>query len=126
MLTVTREFTFEAAHYLPDYQGKCNRTHGHSYKLQVTVSDSYRAYVPKSTYSTMVMDFGDLKEIVNRRIIQRLDHTLLNRVKGLEIPTAETMVKWIISELMEELNGNLFKVRLYETSNSYAEWRRYC
>jgi len=116
MITVTKVFEFEAAHHLPNYDGKCSKIHGHSYKLEVEVGRKN-----KSTYPTMILDFSVLKKIVKEKIIDRLDHSYLNDI--FEYPTAEAMVNWIRTELA---HTELFveRIRLWETSTSYAEWRR--
>ena len=117
MLTVTKIFEFEAAHYLPDYDGKCKDLHGHSYKLEVEVSNDKRV---KKGYPEMLVDFGDIKKIVNDHVIDVMDHKVLNTI--FDYPTAEFMVKDIFITL-----SNYFfveRVRLWETSTSYAEYRR--
>jgi len=128
MITITRRFTFEAAHRLPRYEGKCKDEHGHRYELEVTV----KGHVIKVGEKTgMVMDFSDLKEIVEKNVIDKLDHTYINDRLGLteEIlsvaPTAENMVQWIAKVLdkrLSEKNVELYRVRLWETENSYAEY----
>ena len=118
-VSITKKFEFEAAHKLLGHPGKCKNLHGHSYKLEVTISSR------KLNDQGMVMDFGDLKKIVNKWVIDKFDHSYLNDF--FPIPTAEQMIKWIYLKLDVFLQDNfdrgltLEKVRLYETSNSYAE-----
>ena len=120
MLTITRQFEFEAAHKLPNHEGKCKNLHGHSYKLQITMSGSIQNFGPGAG---MIMDFGQLKKIVQVYVIESLDHMYLNDI--LEVPTAEELVLWIVGRLTGVIvHPQLECVRLYETSNSYAEWRR--
>ncbi len=118
-VSITKKFEFEAAHKLPDHPGKCKNLHGHSYKLEVTVLSD------KLNEQGMVMDFGDLKVIVNEHVINILDHSYLNNF--FPVPTAEIIIEWIwltldvfITEI-EKKRVKLKRVRLYETSNSYAE-----
>jgi len=117
--SITKKFEFEAAHILPNHPGKCMNLHGHSYKLEVTISTK------ELDSQGMVMDFGDLKEIVNSHIIEIFDHSYLN--DSFDNPTAEEMAKWIYSDLSvfiseaEKKRVKVDKVRLYETSNSYTE-----
>jgi len=140
-IRVTKQFNFEAAHALWNYDGKCKNIHGHTYKLFVTVIGSVITDTANVKYG-MVLDFGDLKYIVNREIVNVFDHALiLNQKQGhasfFEIPnlfdrfiltdyqpTAENMVidfaERIKKNLPEEVE--LFSIRLYETENSYAEW----
>ena len=120
MITVTKRFKFEAAHFLPGYDGDCCRVHGHSYKLEVTVSRH-------SIESDMVLDFKVLSQIVKDHIIKRWDHRMLNDLEEFkeERPTAENMVVIVYSVLTAELPKytQLASIRLWETEDSYAEWR---
>lgn len=135
-IMLVKEFDFAAAHSLPDHPGKCQNLHGHTYKLQIGVRGKVD---PKNG---MVVDFGDLKEMVEEKIVEKLDHRHLNTVGcrkddcdedlqsfPRELPTAEMMVEWIVDVLgeylMDEWEGlvTLCFVRLYETPTSYAEWR---
>ena len=120
ILTVTRRFEFDFAHWLPKYEGKCRSLHGHRGVLEVEVSGSPKSKI--SIYPTMVVDFTDLKRIVEERIINKFDHKCLNDF--LEVPTAEEVVRFVVRELDKEFGKNLVRVRFYETPDSYAEWRR--
>ncbi|MEZ5988237.1 MAG: 6-carboxytetrahydropterin synthase QueD [Planctomycetota bacterium] len=112
-MTVTKVFRFEAAHQLPDHPGKCRRLHGHGYRLEVTVG---REVDPRTG---MVLDFYDLKRIVEDRVVSRLDHRYLNDL--LQPSTAENLCLWIARELAEL---PLVELRLWETATSCATWRR--
>jgi len=127
-ITVVKEFTFDAAHNLPNHPGKCKHIHGHTYRLQVGVRGSV------APETGMVADFGILKDIVKMHVVDKLDHTFLNDSLDLfylpnGAPTAENMVVWIVKVLnafiLEEWEGlvKLHFLRLYETPTSYAEWR---
>ena len=118
-LMVTKVFTFDYAHKLPDYKGLCANLHGHTGHLEVEV---VKTDAIKSTYEGMVMDFSDLKEIVEGKVLRYLDHQYINDL--MPIPTAENMVEWIVKQLEEELGTSIQRVRLYETPDSYAEWKR--
>lgn len=121
---VTKEFKFEAAHYLPGYDGPCNNLHGHSYKLAVSIAG------PVDEKSGMVLDFTKLKQIVEECIISKLDHSCLNisHVPGFpeDNPTAENMVAWmgeLLSVRIEyEYGLRLVFVKLWETETSSAMW----
>jgi 6-pyruvoyltetrahydropterin/6-carboxytetrahydropterin synthase len=80
-LTVSKTFRFEAAHSLPYYIGDCAKLHGHSYTLEI----SCKGEVDKET--GFVMDFKELKKIVQEKVIDLLDHEFLNNV--FKNPTAE-------------------------------------
>lgn len=122
MLTVVKKFEFEAAHHLEDYEGPCANVHGHSYKLYVGVSTVGEGLGEGSL--GMIVDFKDLKELVTHCVIEPLDHKNLNEVLDCN-PTAERIVEWIVKRLLIALSGTLIlqMIRLYETEDSYAEWR---
>ena len=87
---LSKEFTFEAAHLLPNVpEGhKCRRLHGHSFRVEVTVKG------PVDPRTGWVMDFGELKEKF-RPLEDQLDHRYLNEVAGLENSTSENIARWI-------------------------------
>jgi 6-pyruvoyltetrahydropterin/6-carboxytetrahydropterin synthase len=109
--SVTRVFTFEAAHQLPWYPGKCQRLHGHSYRLEVTVEGPIRP-------DGMVVDFAELREIVDRDIVDRYDHQYLNDF--LDNPTAELLAQEIW-KLIEAAQLSITRLRLWETANCMVE-----
>lgn len=118
-VSVTKCFGFEAAHSLPRYNGDCSRLHGHSYKLQVTVSGSV------DEVTGMVMDFNVLKAIVKDKVVDKYDHRHLNDFFA--NPTAENMVIRIFKDLDESfipLGLSVESVKLWETESSFAECRR--
>ena len=121
---VSKEFTFDAAHHLHDYEGKCKNLHGHT----------YRAVLGLSGYTDergLMIDFGDIKEIWKQKIEIYLDHRYLNETLPPMNTTAENIVVWIYEKLAKALlekpqyNGARVEfIRLYETPTSYAEARR--
>ena len=121
MTTVTKLFEFEACHHLPHYDGACHNIHGHSYKLEVTVSGqvSKNENDPKCG---MIIDFKDLKAIVKSVAVGKYDHSNLNEF--FPNPTAEIMVKQIAVDIMSKLPQGVYLMscKLWETSTSYAEW----
>ena len=141
-IRITKEFKFETGHALYGYDGLCKNVHGHSYKLSVTVIGKPIEDQSHVKFG-MVMDFSDLKAIVNRLIVKPFDHaTVLNtnsphkeladsmEKRGHKImrvnyqPTSEMMVvdfaEKIATELPEHLS--LHHLILRETETSYAEW----
>lgn len=140
-IRLTKEFCFEASHALNNYDGLCRNVHGHSYKLFVTIAGSPNQDCQSPKYG-MVMDFGDLKKIVQRRIIEVYDHALvLNKdnnfvsaAKSMNTklvltdfqPTCENMLihfaQIISSELPEEVE--LQELKLHETATSFATWSK--
>ena len=89
-IRLTREFSFEAAHALEGYDGKCREIHGHSYRLFVTVIGE-PITDENSPKLGMVMDFGELKRIVNGEIVDRLDHAFIMRRTERDRTAATTM-----------------------------------
>lgn len=119
----TKEFEFEAAHHLINYDGPCANVHGHSYKLQVTVSGNINLEDQKYACDCMVLDFKGLKSIVKSFIIDTHDHEDLNKIY--DNPTAEVMVVCIFNTISKVLprDVKLESVKLWETSTSFAEYR---
>lgn len=122
MISICKRFHFDAAHYLPDYVGKCHNLHGHRWFVDVCVKGDLQTEGPQKG---MVMDFGDLKKFVEKYIIERFDHTLLNEV-FLDSPTAENLSEYagLTIERFLPMNVDLEFVRVWETEDAYAEWRR--
>ncbi|WP_284644912.1 6-carboxytetrahydropterin synthase QueD [Paenibacillus silviterrae] len=117
---VSKEFTFDSAHHLHCYEGKCQSLHGHTYKLQVVMRG-------KVDERGITIDFADIKRIAKERVIDRLDHRYLNEVLPPMNTTAENMVVWMYEQLDEALKDEglfpairLEEVRLWETPTSYA------
>jgi len=129
-ISITKLFEFEAAHCLPKHEGKCKNLHGHRYQLEVEVGrEKLDELILDGPSEGMVMDFGDLKRIVQNEVIEKLDHRDLNEVfESLEIDkqaTAENLILWIVRILKESFAKRgiyLVRVRLWETSTSFAEW----
>ena len=140
-IRLTKEFRFEMAHALWNYDGLCKNIHGHSYMLFVTVIGE--PIIDKTNPKLgMVMDFGDLKRIVNEEIINRLDHCIVINKKAptaqlLSLPqmsdrhelvdyqpTCENMLFDFADRIKRRLPENiqLHSLKLNETANSYAEW----
>ncbi|MEV0731901.1 6-carboxytetrahydropterin synthase QueD [Polymorphospora sp. NPDC050346] len=115
-MEIFREFTFEAAHRLPNVpEGhKCARLHGHSYRVQVHVTGEVD---PQAGW---LMDFGDLKEAF-QPLHAQLDHHYLNEVAGLENPTSEVLARWIWDRLIDLLPLSAVMVR--ETCTSGCIYR---
>ncbi|WP_342046681.1 6-carboxytetrahydropterin synthase QueD [Bacillus sp. OTU530] len=124
---VSKEFTFDAAHHLHCYEGKCKNLHGHTYKVVFGIS----GYVNEIG---LAIDFGDIKEIWKQEIEIYLDHRYLNETLPPMNTTAENMVVWIFEKMEDALQqderqlqykgARVEFVRLYETPTSYAEMRR--
>jgi len=117
-ITVSKKVSFDAAHYLPGYDGKCANLHGHHWVVELGVKGSL------DEQTGMVVDFTVLKFFLSQ-IQANLDHHLLNDV--LPNPTAENLVFYIKSKFYEQLWGlegvKLDFIRVWETEDSMAELR---
>jgi 6-pyruvoyltetrahydropterin/6-carboxytetrahydropterin synthase len=111
-MEIFKEFTFEAAHRLPNVQPdhKCARLHGHSFRVEIHVRG------PLDPALGWVMDFGDIKQVF-MPFYEQLDHHYLNEVPGLEIPTSENIARWVWDRVAPSLPG-LSKVVVRETCTS--------
>lgn len=141
IIRVTKEFPFEMAHALWNYDGPCRNVHGHSYRLFVTLYGKplEERDNPKNG---MVIDFSDLKKIVKKEIVDVFDHSVVvsrqfdksktemfselfgNTVVVDYQPTCENLVSDFagrISRLLPQ-GIKLHSLKLYETASSYAEW----
>lgn len=140
-IRITKEFVFDMAHALHEYDGLCKNIHGHTYKLQVTLCGKINTD-EKSTKLGMVIDFSDLKQIVKIPIVDKFDHALVvnkrhnlladvgkyqEEGKFIELPfqpTCENLVAYFAEIIQPRLPENieLYSIRLYETPTSYGEW----
>ena len=113
---VTKEFTFEAAHLLPNVpEGhKCARLHGHSFRVAVHVRG------PLGADTGWVLDFADVKAAFSP-LHDQLDHRYLNEVDGLDNPTSERIAVWIWERLQPSLPG-LSRITVHETCTSAATY----
>lgn len=140
-IRLTKVFTYAMAHALDSYDGLCKNIHGHTYHLEVTVvgkpvSD---ATSPKKG---MLIDFTDLKRLINTEIVDVWDHALmLNETTNPDLiallrksyeriiivpfqPTTENMLSFLSEKIVSILpkEVHLYALKLKETENSYAEW----
>jgi len=142
MFYLTKIFHFEAAHALNGYDGKCRNIHGHSYELRVTVK-GMPLDEPSNPKNGMVIDFHDLKSIVNQEVVEKLDHSFIignnmpkdfveitkkNFDKVVELPyqpTTENMLADFAQRIKRRLpqHVELYSVTLQETRDNIAEWR---
>lgn len=125
-MKTVRRFEFCASHHLPSHEGKCRGLHGHNYILEVEVEGPIQ--LKDGPEHGMVVDFGNLKKIVEKEIIEPFDHSDLNAY--FENPTAEVMARDFLKILLKawgtRVNWSahattISRVRLWETSNCYVE-----
>ncbi|HEX5744859.1 MAG TPA: 6-carboxytetrahydropterin synthase QueD [Archangium sp.] len=116
-MEIFKEFTFEAAHRLPNVPPghKCARLHGHSYRVTLHVQG------PVGADSGWVMDFADLTEAF-KPIHAQLDHYYLNEIEGLSNPTSENLARWIWQRVRPRL-PQLSQVMVRETCTSGCIYR---
>src|SRR3569832_1994477 len=93
---LSKEFTFDSAHHLHHYEGKCQSLHGHTYKVQLMMSG-------KPDERGISIDFADMKRIAQARIIEPLDHKYLNEALPLMNTTATNMDVWMYEQVHEAL-----------------------
>ena len=118
-MLLRKEFTFDAAHNLVHYHGKCEALHGHTYRLTVILE----GFPDKEG---MIMDFCELSSLVRERVISKLDHSYLNDI--IPQPTAENIAGWVwdqIEALVSQpgTERRLFEVQVWETATSCAIMR---
>jgi len=132
MVFLTRKAEFSASHYYhnPDFTqeenqrifGKCNNPHGHghNYTLEVTVKGQV------DQRSGFVVDLKELKEIMNREVIDALDHRFLNKEVpefAKAIPTTENLAISIWERLKPKLKlAELHRIRVYETPDLFVDY----
>ena len=142
LVRITKIFEFETGHALYGYDGKCRNVHGHSYKLFVTVIGKPINDKNHTKYG-MVIDFTDLKNIVEKEIVSKFDHaTVFNKnTPHIELakeladrghnvflvdyqPTCEMMILDFGEKIKKKLPQNikLHSLRLQETATSFSEW----
>ena len=138
MTTVTKTVKFDAAHILANHQGLCKNLHGHTYKVDISVS---LPTDPKEG-NDMVIDFKDLKAIATETICRRFDHAFMystrsegereiaevvekHGMRTVPLPfrsTAENLARYFFDSLAPKVSG-LVAVKVWETTDSSAEYR---
>ena len=123
MYVLSSESSFDAAHFLKDYHGKCENLHGHNYTVFAHAKGN------KLDEGGMLLDFGELKSAL-REVCKTLDHTNLNDLQenGVFVfsqnPSAERIAQYIFNKLKEKLpDAPLYAVDVFETSTSRARYR---
>ncbi len=118
------EFTFDAAHFIKDYAGPCERMHGHTYRVRMEAIATKLHSSEYCPHKVMVTDFRTLRWA--KRDVEKggLDHCLLNDVlpEGYET-TAAMIAKFIDDKTCKELSaGVTLKVCVSETPDSWVEY----
>lgn len=138
-LTLTKLFSFDAAHVLENYPGKCKHIHGHTYHLHVTITGELKNEM-NHPFNGMIIDFSELKTWVQKSALQLFDHALLlqegSPTSKLDFPekeriyftsyapTCENMLLDIVARLKKcaPAGVQLCEVRLQETPSSFSTW----
>ena len=135
MTTVTKSVKFDAAHILTNHQGLCKNLHGHTYRVDVSVTQ------PDDDPRDMVIDFKDLKSVATSVICDRFDHAFIystasegeseiasvvekHGMRTVALPfrsTAENLARYFFGELKPQIPG-LVSVKVWETADSCAEF----
>jgi 6-pyruvoyl tetrahydropterin synthase/QueD family protein len=116
-VTVSKELVFDAAHFITDHPAKCSNLHGGRYLLHVKVRDRI------DPVTGCVVDYGYLKRVANKKVIERFDHHTLNYAAG-ELAwrsSTEMLCVFIWEQLIEYLPG-LVELTLYETPQSWCNY----
>ena len=142
IIRITKEFKFETSHALSGHDGLCKNVHGHSYKLSVTIIGR-PIQDPNNPKYGMVMDFSDLKKMINNIIVEPFDHsTVLNMHSNKKLinfmedrghkivkveyqPTSEMMILDFVERIKSNLPNDIKLERLIlrETGTCFAEWQ---
>jgi len=123
MFELTILVDFAAAHCIPDYPGKCQRLHGHNWKVEVSVQGD------KLDNLGMLVDFSELKRRVNM-VLDTLDHHYLNEIESFRQvnPTAENIACYIYEQLERDFSTletiSVSKVTVWESLHSAASYRK--
>ena len=141
-IRITKKFTFEAAHALYGYDGKCKNIHGHSYKLFVTIIGNTIKDSNNVKFG-MIIDFSDLKKIVKSEVVEEFDHSVIFNKNSPHKELAEDLIKnghkvilanyqptieEMIIDFADRISAKLppeiklYSLKLEETETSYSEW----
>jgi 6-pyruvoyltetrahydropterin/6-carboxytetrahydropterin synthase len=123
MYEVTVEDTFSAGHYLRNYRGKCEKPHGHNYRVRVTLSGE------QLDQAGLLLDFKDLKDVL-RPVMNYLDHQMMNELEPFTTvnPSAENLAKYFYDETNSRLKHNtngrvrVKDVTIWETDTTTARY----
>ncbi len=114
---ITKEFRFEAAHTLPSLPDdhKCRQMHGHSFRIEIHIEGTVDEKIG------WIYDHKLISEAMGP-LLEQLDHSYLNDIKGLESPTIEIMAAWFWRKLDPHLPG-LAEIVIYETPTARCSFK---
>ncbi len=120
MFELNVEDEFASAHFLRKYKGKCERMHGHNYRVMVCVR------AKKTDSVGLIMDFGEIKAEL-KKVLEVLDHHVLDELPPFKKinPSAENIAKYIfgcLSKSLKRKKVRLGKVTVWETARASASY----
>ena len=123
MFEVTVEDSFAAGHFLRDYKGKCEKPHGHNYKVLVTLQGR------ELDKAGLLLDFKDLKGAI-KRVVDRLDHQMINEIEPFTKvnPSAENLAQYFYQQTNQQLKTvtggrvTVKAVTMFETDTTNATY----
>lgn len=108
---------FDAAHYIKDYEGKCNREHGHRWTVDLELEGN------NLDKKNMLVDFSEVKNILKFLLDDYLDHYQLNNMLQEPNVTAEFLAQWVFSNLKNHFGGvKLVSVTIWESPDASAKF----
>jgi len=120
MYEIMVEGSFSAAHNLRGYKKKCEKLHGHNWKVRVGIRGG------ELDRTGMLIDFTEVKDYLER-ILEKLDHKYLNKISHFKVtnPTSENIARFIYTELKARLKGSRYgvsKVTVWESDTTSATY----
>lgn len=116
---VGKQFTFHAAHQLPNHDGLCRNLHGHTYQVEVYATGRISTEAG-SAREGMVLDFTELKNVYREHIEPFVEHQNLNDTLPVPVTTAENIACWMYEAFHKEL-PQVIGVKIWETPTSWVE-----
>ena len=113
---VSKQVPFDAAHRLMDYDGKCANVHGHRWIVEATAEDEGG--------SDFVIDFVNLKKLLNEIVVDKFDHKMVNDIEPFIVmnPTAENLAEYFLL-MLHKAEPKVVEVAVWETPTSCARVR---
>lgn len=111
-MELSTTFDFASSHFLENYKGKCENLHGHNYKMTITIEGEVKK-------DGMIKDFKEIKKIVQKYILEKIDHKHLNEI--IDNPSVENLIVWIWKNLKTHL-PELKRIKIYETDTCYCTY----
>jgi len=112
---------FDAAHYIKDYPGKCSRLHGHRWEVEVVLEGE------RLDRMNMLVDFVEVKRMLDELLDTQLDHYLLNETLGEKNVTAEFLAEWLFKRIFysstyAEIPAKLTRVTVWESPDCCVKY----